>query len=272
MKITLLQPVQNRLYDFASPARCIPVDGARGLQAEMIEKTFKLLMQVERSDLIVTTEAVNFPGLPDRVDGDLRQLIDDSLLARFAFEARRTHSYLVAGLYTLRDGTLYNSAAVFDREGERIALYDKVHLAGDEQRFLRAGKNYCSIDADFGRFGVCVCWDMQFPEVCRELVISGAQLVICPTWGWERIYAHARAYENGVFVAGAMSVPFGVPIEGLRSPSEVVSPEGAVLASGPCDRAALVQCEINLNDAEPFRALRMGDRRPNTYKTIGEVH
>jgi len=35
----------------------------------------------------------------------------------------------------------------------------------------------------------------------------GVDLIICPTWGWESIYGPCQAYENGIHVAVAMSVP-----------------------------------------------------------------
>ena len=49
--------------------------------------------------------------------------------------------------------------------------------------FLHRGNALCVQDADFGRFGVCICWDMQFPEVARTLALRGAQLVVCPHLG-----------------------------------------------------------------------------------------
>ena len=38
--------------------------------------------------------------------------------------------------------------------------------------------------------------------------------------GWENIYARCRAYENGIYLASAMAVPFYKDIIDLRSPSE----------------------------------------------------
>ena len=271
MRLTLVQPVQNALYDFAHSQRVFTAREAGELAADMAEQTFALLSQAPRTDLLVTTEAVNFPGLQRQLAGDYAACVDARPLeARFAAFARERGCYVVAGLYTNRDGQLCNEAVVWDRAGREAARYRKVHLAGEEQLSLTPGDRYCAVDADFGRFGVCVCWDMQFPEVCRHYALMGARLVVCPTWGWEAVYAHARAYENGIFVAGAMSVPYGGPIEGIRTPSELVAPDATVLARAAADRADVLTCEFDPAAMEELHRLRMQDRRPDTYGALTE--
>lgn len=241
MKITLIQPRVKTA-------------------AEVAAQTLELMASVPQTDLMVTTEAINYPGT---VDGS-------ELLPAFSAMASAKRCYLVACMYTREAGTLRNRAHVLNREGKRIAVYDKVHLAGDEQRMMRPGDRYCVVDADFGRFGVCICWDMQFPEVCRHYALCGARLVVCPTWGWENLYAQSRAYENGIYVAGAMNVPYDRPIEGIRSPSEVIAPDGSILAAAGRDEAAALTCEIDLNAMGELYAVRMRDRRPATYGILTE--
>ena len=266
MRLTLIQPRQNALYDFACRDRMFSAAEAGALRAEMEEQTFTLLEAAPETDLAVTTEAVNFPGPAGQLPGEYARYVDATALERrFAEYARRRGCYVVAGLYQNHGGKLYNEAVVFDRGGGVAARYAKVHLAGDEQVALTPGDRYCLVDADFGRFGVCVCWDMQFPEVCRHYALRDARLVVCPTWGWEAVYAHARAYENGIWVAGAMSVPFRGNIEGIRTPSEAVAPDGNVLARADTDRAQQLTCAPDLSAMADLHAVRMHDRRPDTY-------
>ncbi len=271
MKIALLQAQQNELYDFGNPNRRFQLGEARRLQTEMVEQTFGLMEQAKGCDLIVTTEGINFAGGSEYVDGEYADLVPemtDPLVSRLGDQARKMKAYLVASLYTRREGRLYSTAFVFDRMGKLASQYDKVHLAGEEQHYLTAGSAFQTIETDFGRFGVCVCWDMQFPEVCRALALMGAGLVVCPTWGWEGIYAHARAYENGIFVAGAMSVPYRASIEGIRNPSEVVGPQGSVLVAGDRQRSGVIIAHLALEAVKPHRALRLGDRRPEAYRNL----
>lgn len=269
MRITLIQPVQNQLYDFLHEGTPLAREEALSLQREMTEQTLALMECAPECDLMVTTEAVNYPGRAALLPGALGEFIDEQpLLERFAQLARRKSCYVVAGVYGLRGGKVVNEAVVFDRVGKPCARYEKIHLVGDEQTLLSRGGSYCTVDADFGRFGVCICWDMQFPEVCRHYALQDARLVVCPTWGWESIYAHARAYENGIFVAGAMSVPYRAPIEGIRTPSEVIAPDGTVLACAHADRAEALTCEVDLNAMRELQVLRMHDRQPQTYARL----
>ncbi|MBR1584298.1 MAG: carbon-nitrogen hydrolase family protein [Clostridia bacterium] len=268
MHIALIQTKQNRLYDFAHP-RPIAAAEARALSREMAEQTFSLMADAARADLIVTTEAVNYPGPEAWTEGPYGALVEEEeIIRRFSDHARQNGCWIVASLYAHRYGGLVNEAVVFDRQGRQRAVYEKVHLAGDEQRSLIPGQAYCAVDADFGRMGVCICWDMQFPEVCRHYALAGCSLVVCPTWGWESIYAACRAYENGIWVAGAMAVPFEGGISGIRAPSQVIAPDGGVRASGPRDRAAAVTCSVDLHELRPLHALRMHDRRPDTYAAL----
>lgn len=279
MKIGLIQEKQNRLYDFMNPDRAYTLEEAAALRDEMVEQNIRLLDQTQTGgyDLLVTSEAVNYCGHPNEVKGDWKKLLpapDSGLIARFSAAAQGAHAYLVAGLFNRRRehgaDAFYNSAFVFDRAGRLIEIFDKVHLAGAENDFLTPGKAFKVIDADFGRFGPCVCWDMQFPESARALALSGARLIVCPTWGWEAVYAHARAYENGIFVASAMAVPYWGPIDGLRTPSEVVSPAGDALARGGTNDPHLVSCTFDLSQCESTRTFRLACRRPGAYGQLTE--
>lgn len=271
MRLTLIQPKQNALYDFAHPEKHIASEASRALREAMAEETIALMEASPETDLIVTSEAVNFPGLEKQLDAPYAAHIDSrSLEARFAEIARQKACYVLGSLYVSRDGHLYNEAVVWNRAGVVIARYDKIHLAGDEKKSLTAGQRYCTVDADFGRFGVCVCWDMQFPEVCRQYALQGVRLVVCPTWGWEQIYAHARAYENGIFVAGAMAVPYQGAIEGIRTASELIAPDGSVLARASTDKAETLTCDFDLSAMAELHQMRMQDRRPDTYKALAQ--
>lgn len=272
MHIALLQAQQNELYRFDQPERRYTMAQAKALQEAMMEETFTLMQDAKGCDLAVTTEAVNYPGDPEKLLGDWTSLLPDEtspLWEKLSAEAKKLNAYLVCGCYRLKGGKPYNTAMIYAPDGALVEAYDKIQLApGGERIHLTAGSRFVTVDAPFGRFAPCICWDMQFPEIPRTLALMGARLVVCPTWGWESVYAHARAYENGVFAAGAMSVPAYMPIEGLRSPSEVIAPWGEVLCSAPRDRAAALMCEIDLARSNDDYALRMGDRRPAVYGAL----
>jgi predicted amidohydrolase len=272
MKIALIQSKQNKLYEFEN---CYNISKTEALclQQEMLEQNFNLLEDTCKKgcNLIVTSEAINF--CRDSKYGIKYEFFhkeNNKLFEKFSECAKKSRSYLVAGVYNFRKNNLYNSAFIYSPKGDLIDIYDKIHLAGNEKEILKSGDRYVVFETEFGKIGVCICWDMQFPETCRELVLRGADLIVCPTWGWEKIYAHTRAYENGVFVAGAMAVPYKGIIDGIRTPSEVVSPDGKILAMACNNDMQVLTCDINLDFCFDFKKLRLNDRRSDTYLLISK--
>lgn len=272
MKIALLQSRQNALYNFPDQKKLWTVKECMRLQREMLESNYRMMEEAAAggADLMVTAEAINYAGQPEKIDGDYRELIltgQPEAFYRIGGIAEKGGCRIIAGLYRVDEkGCLKNSAVVWDNRGRIQGIYDKVHLAGDEKNYLSPGSRYQVFDMPFGKIGVCVCWDMQFPECARTLALMGADMIVCPTWGWEAIYGHARAYENGIYVAAAMAVPFRMDIEGLRNPSEVIAPDGRVLMSADRKRGGIFVCEADIRDCRPYRELRLGDRRPETYR------
>lgn len=272
MRLALIQTKQNALYQFLNPDVRYTPEEAAALQQDMLEKNLALMREAAEGgcDLMVTTEAINFPGQPHKVQGEIAPLVDESLrwlVPELSAIAKAGECYIAACLYSRRTpeetgGGLYNAIWLFDRKGEVCAVYHKTHLAGDENDYLTPGDRYCVAETDFGQLGLAICWDMQFPETCQILTEMGADLIVTPTWGWEWIYGPARAYENGVHVAAVMAVPEWGPIEGLRSPSEVIRPDGECIARGSCTEAQVVLCEIpDLKAYQELRDLRLKCRR-----------
>jgi predicted amidohydrolase len=273
MELCLIQEKQNLLYDFRDIERIFSLAQAEKLQREMLKQNFSLMEDAARDgEFLVSSEAVNFCGPPDQLDFPLwdflRQGYKPLTEKLFQFAARKK-VWLAVGLYRpAPGGVVYNSALVINRRGELVAVYDKLHLAASEKNRLAPGDRFCCFDTEFGRIGLCICWDMQFPEVCRILALQGARIVLCPTWGWEGVYAGSRAYENGVYVAGAMAVPYGGRIEGMRTPSGVFDPEGRPVVMGGLRESEIVFCDIDLRREWDIHRMRMEDRRPELYRML----
>lgn len=271
MKLGLVQTKHNAMYNFLSPDFPFTQDACLAMQTEQVRQNLTLLTKAagQGYDLLVTTECINYIRTANHntpTDAALYPPLENPQTAALADAARRVGAWLVAG-YAYRAGdAAYNAALIFDRTGTLRQVYRKTHLAGDEAVIFTPGDTLCVQDADFGRFGVCICWDMQFPEVARTLALRGAQLVVCPTWGWESdLYGRARAYENGIFTAAAMAVPGWGDIEAPRTPSSVIAPDGTMPACGPADHAALVGCEIDLTQTAAYHGIRLDARRPDIY-------
>lgn len=271
MRLGLVQTKHEPMYDFLRPAAGLTQEQCLAQRCRQVEQNLRLLRDAAGKgfDLLVTTECVNYMRVGG---GSFYPTLDGAEAEALSRAARAAHSWLVAGLGYQGDGAVWNAALIFDRSGALRQVYHKTHLAGNEGETFTPGDSLCVQNAEFGQFGVAICWDMQFPEVARTLALRGAQLVVCPTWGWEAdLYGRARAYENGIFTAAAMAVPAWGPIEVPRTPSSVIGPDGEMLACGPADAAALVSCTLALSQTAQYRAIRLESRRPELYAGKGDA-
>ncbi|MHB9032932.1 MAG: carbon-nitrogen hydrolase family protein, partial [Anaerolineae bacterium] len=211
---------------------------------------------------------------------DIYEPLDGPFIRRFSRIARQYATYIVAGLYTSREGKAYNSAVLFGRDGKIAGIYDKVHLPAGEDREITPGNAYQVFETEYGNIGMLICWDMQFPEAPRELALAGADLIACPTWGWEHRYGLCRAYENSVYIAAAMGInPHGLYED--ENPSCIVDNMGRVISAAPRNQPALVSAEIDIHQEpdpqygaghytglQSMRQIRMLQRRPDTYRLV----
>ena len=152
----------------------------------------------------------NFPIYAEEEGGQTWQILSQT--------AREYGVYLSAGSVPEKDGhgNVYNTAYVFDRSGNQIAKHRKVHLfdinvkggqAYKESETLTAGDSYTVFDTEFGKMGICICFDFRFPEIARLMVMDGAKVILVPaafnmTTGpahWE-IMLRGRAVDNQCFV------------------------------------------------------------------------
>lgn len=159
----------------------------------------------------------------------------------YAAAARRIASTLGIGLvYGYPERTaegVYNAAAVIDRSGRPAANYRKVHLWGafEESSFL-PGTGADLFELGGMKFGLQICYDLDFPELARVQALSGADGLIvlsattAPYTVVPRHLVPARAYENQLFVVFANRTG---EERGLRYAGEscIAAPDGAVLAA-----------------------------------------
>ncbi len=105
------------------------------------------------------------------------------------------------------------AAAVVGPTGTIVVKYDKWHVCstGDcyEKRFFKAGKGPIGVFDVFGvRVGLCICYDIRFPELTRHLAVEkGISLLLHPG-GWPRdkgyftwhTFVTTRAVENTIYI------------------------------------------------------------------------
>lgn len=284
MKISVIQQRMSFGYNYRTEAPELYVLRARA-EARLTECLSLIdLAAEEGADLAVTTETVNaITVLGDTRYNytDLYDGLDGQTARRFSEAARKHGMYIVAGLLLTIDGSAYNCAVFFGKDGEVIGVHKKVHLPAGEEMHVRAGDSFEVFPTEHGNVGMLVCWDMQYPEAARELALMGADLICCPTLGWENIYGLARAYENSVTIAAAMCA-FDAGSFTLCSPSCIVDNMGSIVKAARVGATEVVTAEVDiLKEPEPqyssenfypshsMRKTRFSQRRPDTYRLQG---
>jgi len=173
---------------------------------------------------------------------------------RLGVLARELKSYIVAGLYEREAPAVYNTAVLIDRAGQLVGRYRKTHLPREEwEQGLTPGDTYPTFDTDFGKIGIMVCWDLQFPEPWRALGQQGAELVLLPIWGGSETLLRARAIENHAFVVSSS----------YDMRSCVVAPDGEILAEASAT-APVATAEVHL-DRKIYQKW-LGDMSTRTWK------
>jgi predicted amidohydrolase len=170
--------------------------------------------------------------------------------------ARENGVWLVGGSMPESDSErTYNTSFVFDRFGKQAAFHRKAHLfdidveggqSFRESRTFTAGNDVTLFDTEFGRMGLCVCFDIRFPELSRLMALDGALVIFCPaafnmTTGpahWELLF-RGRAVENQVFTVGCAPARDESGSYVSYGNSIVVSPWGDVIARAGAEEEIL---------------------------------
>jgi predicted amidohydrolase len=137
--------------------------------------------------------------------------LDGAVKETFAREASKCRCYVVVPTYLLEDRATKrcsNAAILFDRRGEVIGIYRKVHLVvdtdtGSMEHGSTPGKEEPVFDCDFGKLGIQICYDMDFDYGWRELACKGAELVVWPTQSPQTSQPAARAKRNHYYIVSS---------------------------------------------------------------------
>ena len=190
-----------------------------------------------------------------------------------------------------RDGDRVTATNVLiDPNGEVAATADKQMLMGNERAHLSAGAEVSLVAATaFGPVGLYSCMDGVTFEVPRTFAVRGARLLLNSLNSFAldeaRLHIPVRAVENGVYVVAANKVgpllppeqvpafsqALGVPPEALHGAgeSQVVAPDGTVLAMAPRGGEAVIVADVDLSQIEPSR---LRGRRPEVYGPLSQPY
>jgi len=224
-----------------------------------------------------------------RFGADLRaaaEPLDGPFCAGLAEAAKETGVALVAGVFEpAPDGRVYNTAVVFDGDGDLVASYRKLHLfdafTQRESDLVAPGSAVVVTTLAGVPVGVQICYDIRFPELTRALAVDGAALVtVSAAWQaglfkeehWVTLL-RARAIENTVWVAAVGQVP-DPDDKPTRAPTGVgrsmlIDPLGVVRADlGPSPEVAVVNADMSLVEAVRKTLPSLANRREDVFGPV----
>lgn len=179
-----------------------------------------------------------------------------------------------------------NTICLFDRFGERKLVYAKVHTCdfGEECR-LTPGDDFYVTELDTAqgkvKVGAMICYDREFPESARILMLKGAEIILvpnaCPMEINRLSQLRARAYENMVGIA-TVNYPYGQPdcnghssaFDGIAyRPKDFTSRETLVIEAG--EREGIYMADFPLKEIREYRSREVHGnayRHPKKYKLL----
>lgn len=253
-------------------------DDNRRHALDMLEKAAQ-----DKSDLVVLPEAVVMLCYPDDHPDftyfDVAETIPGPTSDAACRIAGDFGVNVVIGLIERRESGGQNLALVIDRKGSVVGRYEKIHepeICRREQKAL-VGNEIPLFDLDFGRIGIFICWDLNYPELPSILARKGADMLVfphlislanCPHFATR---LRARAIDAALpLVAAGMRDPHNhnATQDGMGATC-ILDAEGSIIAQTLEASPGIVSATIDLSAYGPNRRLversRM-DVRPELYR------
>ncbi len=247
-------------------------------------------------DLVVLPEFCNHVAwYQDREHSyEVAVAIEGDFLATIAAKVAEHGFYLMINCTVRRPEMLVTGTnLLYGPDGRLLAQADKQVLMGNENNFLEKATRSCDIlQLPFGQVGMYSCMDGVIFETARGMAVRGAQLLLNSLNSFAKdegsLHIPVRAAENKVFVVAANKVGALVPpdlLEGVAARlqigpaqlhgaghSQIVAPDGTVLAQAPPAGEAVVYADIDLALADEKRRPDgtdvMTTRRPELYSSF----
>ena len=194
--------------------------------------------------------------------------------------------YVIVGLLEIDAGSCFNVAVLMGPQG-LVGKYRKNHLPFlGIDRFIDPGdKPFQVYKTPVGNIGIHICYDCNFPESARVMMLLGADILILPTnWpeGREKVAKYVintRAYENKVHLVAVDRIGRERGVRFIGS-SKIIDAWGDMLAEASSDDEEIIYAEVALAEARQKRIVFkagefeldfVGDRRPELYGKVTEV-
>ena len=247
-----------------------------------------------RSDFALFPEFFNAPLMAENnhlsESEAIRELAKhtSAIVDKFAKFAISYNINIISGsMPEIVDNKLYNVGYLCKRDGT-VERYEKLHITPNEAKVwgMQGGSKIQPFDADCGKIGILICYDVEFPELGRLLADDGMDILFVPFLtdtqnGYSRVRncAQARAIENECYVAIAGSVGnlpnvHNMDIQYAQSmvftPCDFAFPTNGIKAEATANSEMILIADVDIDSLRELNQLgtvrNLKDRRKDIYE------
>jgi nitrilase len=204
----------------------------------------------EGAELVVLPENFALMGHDENDKLSIMESEGEGEIQGFLSQQAKKHSvWIVGGTIPMKsaDNSRIRAACLlFNDQGEQVARYDKIHLFDVslpdsaenyiESETIEPGTDPVVVDTPFGKIGLAVCYDLRFPELFRDMLDRGMELLAIPSAftaitgraHWEPLL-RARAIENQCYVIAAAQGGYHASGRETYGDSMIIDPWGIIL-------------------------------------------
>ena len=265
----------------------IQLSAARGAREANIQKAMMRIRDAaaQGARLCVLPELaldVFFPQWKDDAFFSSAEPADGPLVQAFQALAKELAIGIALPFFEKSEtGVYYNTVALLDSQGNVAGLYRKNHIPftkSYEKYYFTPGSGFPVFDTEFGKVGICVCYDRRYPETCRELIKQGARIILIPISSsvidgfsekpmWE-CELRTRALENQCCIVACNRTGTEADYQ-FFGWSLILGPGGNVIARADDTEDLVLTGEIDTDEVDQlrYRSPLLRDRRPELYTT-----
>lgn len=229
----------------------------------------------ENPDVIILPETWSTGFFPSRNLSDFSENNAEILKNEFSKLALENSTNIIAGsIVNKKEDGIYNTSLVFNRKGQNIASYDKIHLFSPmyENKFFKSGNKVVTFKIDDIMCAIVICYDIRFLELIRTLALKGVKvLFVVAQWPEARLehwklLNRVRAIENQFFVVAVNSCGTAADVK-FAGHSLVIDPWGEIITELSSEEE-IRTLEIDVNKIKEIREKMsiFNDRKPTLYK------
>ncbi|MDT8860927.1 carbon-nitrogen family hydrolase [Alkalihalobacillus sp. MEB130] len=252
----------------------VPGDPAKN--RKKVQEWAEHICEEQQPDVLVLPEMWTTAYILPTLEEKVREDKTDTYVFLQQLSATLRVNIVAGSIAVEEDGEIFNRSYIFDREGNLVHTYDKIHLVPmlDEHLYLKGGRSSSKVfELDGRKMGVIICYDLRFPELVRSLALQGAEIVfVVAEWPsarashWE-ILQQARAIENQVYVVSCNRNGTYDEVE-FAGRSMVINPWGDIMVKASSTEEETINVELNLDEVTRIRrdVPVFSSRVPKLYK------